>query len=168
MNPQRRLLLATATQLSAAAALLQAGTALAALLAGEIDAAVHSMKDVETIRPDAIRIAAMLPRADVRDRLTNLRIPNPAVIAEPPHYALPVVAANAGGLPFVVDDGETGFLVDPAAPDDAWAEPLARLLTDADTNARMARHARAEAERWTWRASSEAVVGYYEEGIAGT
>lgn len=40
-----------------------------ALLGGEIDAAVHSMKDVETIRPDAIAIAALLPRADVRDRL---------------------------------------------------------------------------------------------------
>ena len=40
-----------------------------ALLAGEIDCAVHSMKDVETIRPQAIIIAAMLPRADVRDRL---------------------------------------------------------------------------------------------------
>jgi hydroxymethylbilane synthase len=34
-----------------------------------IDFAVHSMKDVETVRPDAIAIAAMLPRADVRDRL---------------------------------------------------------------------------------------------------
>jgi hydroxymethylbilane synthase len=42
-----------------------------ALLAGEIDAAVHSMKDVETQRPDAIAIAAMLPRADVRDRLVG-------------------------------------------------------------------------------------------------
>jgi hydroxymethylbilane synthase len=40
-----------------------------ALLGGEIDCAVHSMKDVETVRPDAIAIAAMLPRADVRDRL---------------------------------------------------------------------------------------------------
>ena len=40
-----------------------------ALLAGEIDCAVHSMKDVETIRPAEIAIAAMLPRADVRDRL---------------------------------------------------------------------------------------------------
>ena len=40
-----------------------------ALVAGEIDFAVHSMKDVETIRPAAITIAAMLPRADVRDRL---------------------------------------------------------------------------------------------------
>ena len=40
-----------------------------ALLAGEVDACVHSMKDVETVRPDSIAIAAMLPRADARDRL---------------------------------------------------------------------------------------------------
>ncbi|MEG3181707.1 hydroxymethylbilane synthase [Sphingomonas sp. LT1P40] len=40
-----------------------------ALLAGEIDLAVHSMKDVETIRPATIAIAAMLRREDVRDRL---------------------------------------------------------------------------------------------------
>lgn len=40
-----------------------------ALMDGRIDFAVHSMKDVETIRPEEIVIAAMLPRADVRDRL---------------------------------------------------------------------------------------------------
>lgn len=40
-----------------------------ALNDGRIDFAVHSMKDVETIRPQEIVIAAMLPRADVRDRL---------------------------------------------------------------------------------------------------
>lgn len=42
-----------------------------ALLDKEIDCAVHSMKDVETIRPSAIRIAAMLERADVRDRIVG-------------------------------------------------------------------------------------------------
>jgi hydroxymethylbilane synthase len=40
-----------------------------ALEDGRIDFSVHSMKDVETIRPEHIVIAAMLPRADVRDRL---------------------------------------------------------------------------------------------------
>ncbi|GAA4771789.1 hydroxymethylbilane synthase [Stakelama sediminis] len=40
-----------------------------ALLDGDIDCAVHSMKDVETIRPVSIALAAMLPRADVRDRI---------------------------------------------------------------------------------------------------
>jgi hydroxymethylbilane synthase len=39
------------------------------LLAGDIDAAVHSLKDVETIRPATIVIAAVLPREDVRDVL---------------------------------------------------------------------------------------------------
>ena len=40
-----------------------------ALLAGETDASVHSMKDVESERPETLTIAAMLERADVRDRL---------------------------------------------------------------------------------------------------
>ena len=40
-----------------------------ALLDGRTDLSVHSMKDVETIRPPVLSIAAMLPRADVRDRL---------------------------------------------------------------------------------------------------
>ena len=41
----------------------------ALLAGGEIDFSVHSMKDVETVRPDGFAIAAMLPRGDVRDRL---------------------------------------------------------------------------------------------------
>ena len=40
-----------------------------ALLGGETHCSVHSMKDVESERPGTLRIAAMLPRADVRDRL---------------------------------------------------------------------------------------------------
>jgi hydroxymethylbilane synthase len=40
-----------------------------ALLEGEVDFCVHSMKDVESIRPRTIHIAAVRPRGDVRDRL---------------------------------------------------------------------------------------------------
>jgi len=40
-----------------------------ALLAGEVDFCVHSMKDVESERPLEIHLAAMRPRGDVRDRL---------------------------------------------------------------------------------------------------
>jgi hydroxymethylbilane synthase len=54
------------------------------LLAGEIDFAVHSLKDVETIRPAEIRIAAILPREDVRDVLVGAEsiraLPQGAVI----------------------------------------------------------------------------------------
>ena len=40
-----------------------------ALLDGETDLSVHSMKDVESNRPETLVIAAMLERADGRDRL---------------------------------------------------------------------------------------------------
>ena len=41
----------------------------ACLLDGRTDMSVHSMKDVETFRPDTLEIAAMLKRASVCDRL---------------------------------------------------------------------------------------------------
>ncbi|OHR20809.1 glycosyltransferase family 1 protein [Corynebacterium sp. HMSC034A01] len=78
---------------------------------------------------------------------------------------VPVVAAKAGGLPFVVADGETGVLVDPEEPDAAWADPIERILTQPELRERMSAAGRAEAERWTWRASTETVLGYYDEVI---
>src|SRR6476646_7297990 len=40
-----------------------------ALLEDEVDFCVHSMKDVESVRPSEIHIAAVRPRGDVRDRI---------------------------------------------------------------------------------------------------
>ncbi|RJY07958.1 hydroxymethylbilane synthase [Aurantiacibacter aquimixticola] len=49
-----------------------------------IDAAVHSLKDVETFRPESLTLAAILPRADKRDRLIGANsikdLPKGAVI----------------------------------------------------------------------------------------
>ena len=42
-----------------------------ALLAGEIDLAVHSLKDLPTAPPDGIALAAIPPREDVRDVLVS-------------------------------------------------------------------------------------------------
>jgi hydroxymethylbilane synthase len=39
----------------------------AALIEGRIDCAVHSGKDLETVMPDGLTLAAFLPREDVRD-----------------------------------------------------------------------------------------------------
>ena len=54
------------------------------LAAGDIDFAVHSAKDVETIRPQEFAIAAVLPREDVRDVLIGaesiLALPQGAVV----------------------------------------------------------------------------------------
>ena len=42
-----------------------------ALLEEEVDFCVHSMKDVESVRPEEIHIAAVRPRGDVRDRIVG-------------------------------------------------------------------------------------------------
>jgi hydroxymethylbilane synthase len=42
-----------------------------ALLEDKVDFCVHSMKDVESVRPDGIHIAAVRPRGDVRDRIVG-------------------------------------------------------------------------------------------------
>jgi hydroxymethylbilane synthase len=40
-----------------------------ALIEGEVHFCVHSMKDVESVRPKGIHVASVRPRGDVRDRL---------------------------------------------------------------------------------------------------
>jgi hydroxymethylbilane synthase len=44
-----------------------------ALLANEIDVAVHSMKDMQTALPEGLAIGAVLPREDVRDAFISLK-----------------------------------------------------------------------------------------------
>ena len=47
-----------------------------ALLANEIDVAVHSMKDMQTGLPDGLKVGAVLPREDVRDAFISLKYTN--------------------------------------------------------------------------------------------
>lgn len=47
-----------------------------ALLRGDVDLAVHSMKDLETNLPKGLCIAAILPRADVRDAFISTKAPS--------------------------------------------------------------------------------------------
>ncbi len=56
-----------------------------ALLAGEIDMAVHSMKDVPTISPDGLEIVCLMPREDVRDAFIS---PKAARLADLPEGAV--------------------------------------------------------------------------------
>jgi hydroxymethylbilane synthase len=55
------------------------------LLAGTLDLAVHSMKDMPTVLPDGLVISAVLPRADPRDALIAR---GPRSIADLPHGAV--------------------------------------------------------------------------------
>jgi glycosyltransferase involved in cell wall biosynthesis len=82
--------------------------------------------------------------------------------------ARPVIAARTGGLPEVVRDGETGYLV---APGDAGAlaEHIGALIDDAALRQRLGAAGRAWAlEMFTWEKVVERVVECYERALAGS
>jgi glycosyltransferase involved in cell wall biosynthesis len=77
---------------------------------------------------------------------------------------VPPVGARAGGVPDVIRHGENGLMFTPGDLGDL-TEQLRRLLTDDVLRRRLGRRAREDMEGHGWRASTEALVGYYQEAI---
>jgi glycosyltransferase involved in cell wall biosynthesis len=75
----------------------------------------------------------------------------------------PVVASRLDGLPEVVRDGETGFLVTPGNVDEL-RDRVAQLLGDRALAARMGERARAVVlEKFTWEACAQRCLAVYRE-----
>jgi len=68
----------------------------------------------------------------------------PRSIIEAMMAGLPVVATRVGGVPELVEDGVTGFLIPPRDPD-ALAEALQRLIADPELRRRMGQAGREKA-----------------------
>ncbi|HVL84995.1 MAG TPA: D-inositol-3-phosphate glycosyltransferase [Pseudonocardia sp.] len=77
----------------------------------------------------------------------------------------PVVAARVGGLPVAVADGESGVLVPGHDPAD-WARALAGLVLDPARGERLARGAVAHAARFSWDATTDALLDTYAGAAA--
>lgn len=69
----------------------------------------------------------------------------PGVAVEAAFFSLPVVATNRGGLPEIIEDGVTGFLVEAQKPE-ALAARLDQLLTSPTLRASMGAAARRRVE----------------------
>lgn len=76
----------------------------------------------------------------------------------------PAVAANAGGIPHIVQDGATGLLF-PPGDSRALAERIARLASDPTELNRLSTNALQEARRWTWNAATEDLTRKYKQAI---
>jgi alpha-maltose-1-phosphate synthase len=75
----------------------------------------------------------------------------------------PVVASEIGGLPEVVEDGVTGFLVEPGNVEELRSR-LAELLTNRQLAERLGRNARERVlEMFTWAACAERCLAAYSE-----
>jgi glycosyltransferase involved in cell wall biosynthesis len=75
----------------------------------------------------------------------------PISILEAFACAVPVVTTRVGGIPFIVEDGRTGLLVDPD-DDAAMAEAALRLLERPELAREIAENASREALRHAWPA----------------
>lgn len=89
----------------------------------------------------------------------------PTIIAQAMASGKPVVASRVGGVPEMVDDGETGFLVD-SEDEAALADRLARLLDDQQLCLRMGRRGHDIAlARFTPESVAEMTVDAYRTAL---
>ena len=127
----------------------------------EVLASLHGVRDRLLLHPPVGRaqLADWYRAADV------VAVPSHnesfgLVAAEAQACGTPVVAANVGGLPTVVQDGVTGVLVDGHEPG-TWAQVLSGLLTDHPRRAALGAAAAAAARRFGWDATAEAILDVY-------
>jgi glycosyltransferase involved in cell wall biosynthesis len=100
--------------------------------------------------------------------LVSLEENAPLGIEEAMAVGVPVVASNRCGMPYMVRHGETGFLVNPFAPNDI-AQRIRQLLSDQNLRRAMGERSRQVAfddyhpelvAKRTMKVYSEAIQGY--------
>lgn len=121
--------------------------------------------------PALYRRAAVLAMPSVHETCYGRRVAISELLGlaalEAMASGLPVVASRVGGLPEIVRDGETGFLVEPGDVD-ALRGRLALLLENPVLADRMGQAGRELVlERFTWAACAERCLGAYRELLEG-
>jgi glycosyltransferase involved in cell wall biosynthesis len=82
-------------------------------------------------------------------------------------HGKPVVCTRIGGLPDVIEDGNSGFLVPPEDPD-ALADAVIRVLSNPDLALRMGERARYLVQtQYSWERNAEKVKAVFE-GLEST
>ena len=86
------------------------------------------------------------------------------VVLESMASGVPVVGANAGGIPSIIDDEQTSYLVEPGDTD-GFVKRL-NELRDGSLQKEMGKAAREEAERWGWEGATSVLRNVqYEKAL---
>ena len=142
---------------------------------------------VSAARPGVVWIREMLPRAEVIQLYSHAAVfccpsvyePFGIINLEAMACEIPVVASNVGGIPEVVVDGETGFLVDlelnpgtfePVDPEGfsrALADAINRIARDPELRRRMGQAGRRRVEEhFSWAAIARQTLELYRNVTA--
>lgn len=130
-------------------------------LAGSLGIAdrIHLMGHVLPVEPALAGVFALLVTAENE--------PFGRTLIEAMHLGTPVIATRHGGNPEAIEDGRTGFLVDPDDPA-AFAAPLRRLLDEPGLAARIAAAARVGLDRYGTAEHLRRVQALYDEVLGQT
>jgi glycosyltransferase involved in cell wall biosynthesis len=106
----------------------------------------EGLGDRLTIAPARPEAPQLMAAADIV-AMPSIDDPCPLVVTEAMAAGKPVIGAASGGIPELISDGETGFLVPPRSPE-ALAEKLVALAQDPALRAQMGQAARRRAETY--------------------
>ncbi|HJR92259.1 MAG TPA: glycosyltransferase [Acidimicrobiia bacterium] len=139
----------------------------------------HGEREMRSLRARAARhparVVFMEPAphrilADVYRAADVVHVPSRSesfglVAVEAQACGTPVVATRVGGLPFCVDDGQSGILVDGWEADD-HADAIAEILTDDAGASLMGKTAAEWAERFSWENTANRFLELYSGIVA--
>lgn len=121
-------------------------------------------------------IRDMMPRPDIIVMYSHARVfvcpsvyePFGIINLEAMACKTAVVASDVGGIPMVVQDGDTGYLVSPEGPGFAarLAERINELMARPELCAKMGQRGRERVKaQFSWRAIAEQTLAFYEQLI---
>ncbi len=90
------------------------------------------------------------------------------VLLEAMAAGCPVIGANKGGIPDIIDDGINGCLYNPDEKDNgerSLIEATKKILVDNNKKEIMRKEARKEAEKWDWNQATLQLQKYYSETL---
>jgi glycosyltransferase involved in cell wall biosynthesis len=131
---------------------------------GEIEALVSDLDLRNVDFAGRVPPAKMPALCDAADILLNASNTDnmPLSIIEAFAAGLPVVSTDAGGIPRLVSDRQTGLIV-PVGDHEALAKAALLLLADESLSAKIARRARRECESYSWKAVRSAWIKLYTD-----
>lgn len=119
---------------------------------------------------DAVIFTGRLDRDAMAQAYRNADIAiNPSLVDNMPNSVLealasgvPVVSTDVGGVPYIVNDGQTALLVSPNSPD-AMAEAILKLMDDSALSEQLIKNGLAEVQKYTWQRVWPILFGIYQQ-----